>query len=579
MKLAEQPLLFIDCQTTGATPLSAQILELGWLLPEVTAGQLPHSQLLIKSRLIRLPEDQALPARIQKITGITDELMQEASSAADVLSELMKDLSGGGQKQVKFAVAHYAQFEQAFVRQLFVDHLPEQNLPFTFICTCQIAKRLYPDLPSRAIRALGGYFGLSLTEMKRSSCHVEATYFIWQRLLADLGAIGIYEDDQLLEWLSQPLPKVSAKDKKNPYAIPMERLKRLDLPAKPGIYRMLNSDGKILYVGKATSLKRRVNSYFRGRKGKDSKTKELISQIFDIAIEVVDTPLEAALLETDLIKQHDPPYNRALRQRGRVLNFYSHDFVQVSLQQDLEHMLGPFVSDSFKPVLDLLQALQTETYPLDLFWGLASAELIANAFALIFIEGPIASYSAGQLNARRLLAIGMAMVRQEVNYQRILKREEERLAEAARENPDPEKSDPEKLDTEKTEIELPQEDLEEDLDAEVVEREIDENDLVEMIYGILARSAKLYLQAKRLTKLLNVQITFVDGGISKTLTFINGKAVNLSYCAPSEISQPAWSGLDIDIYDRMRVLLTELARLNLRDKGVKIVGLQTVVTQ
>ncbi len=574
MKLAEQPLLFIDCQTTGATPLSAQILELGWLLPEVTAGQLPHSQLLIKSRLIRLPEDQALPARIQKITGITDELMQEASPAADVLSELMKDLSGGGQKQVKFAVAHYAQFEQAFVRQLFVDHLPEQSLPFTFICTCQIAKRLYPDLPSRAIRALGGYFGLSLTEMKRSSCHVEATYFIWQRLLADLGAIGIYEDDQLLEWLSQPLPKVSAKDKKNPYAIPMERLKRLDLPAKPGIYRMLNSDGNILYVGKATSLKSRVNSYFRGRKGKDSKTKELISQIFDIAIEVVDTPLEAALLETDLIKQHDPPYNRALRQRGRVLNFYSHDFVQVSLQQDLEHMLGPFVSDSFKPMLDLLQALQTETYPLDLFWGLASAELIAKAFALIFIEGPIASYSACQLSARRLLAIGMAMVRQEVNYQRILKREEERLAEAARENPDPEKTD-----TEKTEIELPQEDLEEELDAEVVEREIDENDLVEMIYGILARSAKLYLQAKRLTKLLNVQITFVDGGISKTLTFINGKAVNLTTCAPSEISQPAWSGLDIDTYDRMRVLLTELARVNLRDKGVKIVGLETVVTQ
>ncbi len=569
MKLAEQPLLFIDCQTTGATPLSAQILELGWLLPEVVAGQLPHSQLLIKSRLIRLPEEQALPTRIQKITGITDELMQEASPAADVLSELMKDLNGCGQKQVKFAVAHYAQFEQAFVRQLFVEHLPEQNLPFSFICTCQIAKRLYPDLPSRAIRALGGYFGLSLTEMKRSSCHVEATYFIWQRLLADLQSIGVYEDDQLLDWLSQPLPKVSAKGKKNPYAIPMERLKRLDLPAKPGIYRMLNSDGNILYVGKATSLKSRVNSYFRGRKGKDSKTKELISQIFDIAIEVVDTPLEAALLETDLIKQHDPPYNRALRQRGRVLNFYSHDFVQVSLQQDLEHRLGPFVSDSFKPLLDLLQALQTETYPLDLFWGLANAELIAKAFALIFVEGPIASYSANQLSARRLLAIGMAMVRQEVNYQRILKREEERLAEAAREDPNHEKA----------EIELLQEDLEEDLGTEVVEREIDENDLVEMIYGILARSAKLYLQAKRLTKLLNVQIMFVDGGISKTLTFINGKSVNLSKCAPSEVSQPAWSGLDIDTYDRMRVLLTELARVNLRDKGMKVVGLETVVTQ
>lgn len=608
MKLIDQPFLFLDCQTTGATPQSSQILELGWFLPQITeaqssylaSGQMSSSQaqLAIKTRLIRLPDDQVLPSRIEKITGITAELMQDALAASDVVSELMRDLAQAERhKPIKFAIAHYAQFEQAFLNQLFADHLPshltnhlpghpnDRGVPFQFICTCQIAKRLYPDLPSRAIRALGGYFGLSLTEMKRSSCHVEATYFIWQRLLADLAAIGIDDDDQLLDWLDQPLPKIG-RAKKNPYAIPMERLKRLDLPASPGVYRMLNSDGKILYVGKATSLKSRVNSYFRGRKGKDSKTKELISQIFDVAVDVVPTPLEAALLESDLIKEHDPPYNRALRQRGRVLNFYSHDFAKVSTRQDAEHMLGPFISDSFKPLLDLLNALQSNTLPLELFWGLASEDLIAKAFALVLSDGPIARFKVDQLTARRLLAIGMLLARQEANCLRALKREQEQAElllqslEAIAAEDSVEEVGAAKLEAQEDE-EAPE------LDPELVEeleREIDENDVVEMIYGILARSAKLYLQAKRLTTMLNAHIFFCDFGVSRELTFINGRSVNSQALSSSsssssssstslEINQPAWFGLEIDSYDRMRVLLTELARVTLKDKGVIIVAL------
>ncbi|MDP3508783.1 MAG: GIY-YIG nuclease family protein [Candidatus Melainabacteria bacterium] len=574
MKLADQSFLFLDCQTTGATPQSAQILELGWFLPPFAQAQ---SELAIKTRLIRLPDDQVLPPRIERITGINAEIMQDALLAADVVSELMRDLGQiQGQRPIRFAIAHYAQFEQAFVNQLFAEHLPGQNLPFQFICTCQIAKRLYPDLPSRAIRALGGYFGLSLSEMKRSSCHVEATYFIWQRLQADLAALGIDDDDQLLEWLRQPLPKVAAKAKRNPYAMPMERLKRLDLPASPGVYRMLNCEGKILYVGKATSLKSRVNSYFRGRKGKDSKTKELISQIFDIAVEVVATPLEAAMLETDLIKAHDPPYNRALRQRGRVLNFYSHDLAQVSAQQDAEHMLGPFVSDSMKPLLDLLHALQRNTQPLELFWGLASAELIAKAFALVLSDGPLAFYKAEQLTARRLLAIGMVHVRQEVNCMRAFKREQDLADDLLQSAETAGQVSGEGAGAAEDEIQMLEMDIEQEVEPEV-EREIDENDVVEMIFGILARSARLHLQAKRLTSMLNAHISFCDSGVSRELTFINGRCINSqlsSSSSSSEINQPAWFGLDINCYDRMRVLLTELARVTLKDKAVRIVDLR-----
>ncbi len=556
MKLAEEKILFLDCQTTGATPKTAHVLELGWSLSEVS-----DTKPTIVNRILRLPDAQELPLRIQRITGITADDMATAHSPADVVAELMGqvgDVSLGG---VRFVVAHYAQFEESFVGQLFADHAVDA--PFKFICTCQIAKRLYPDLPSRAIRALGGYFGLSLSEMKRSSCHVEATFFIWQRLLADLSALGIEDSDQLLEWLSKPLVKKQAK--KNAYAIPMERLKRLDLPDRPGIYRMLNAEGKILYVGKATSLKSRVNSYFRGRKGKDSKTKELISQIFDVMVTVVATPLEAALLETDLIKQHDPPYNRALRERGRFLSFYNHDFTESSLNQDTNFKFGPFISDQFKPLLDLLEALKIGSRPPELFWGLVGEEVIGAAFEL-FLQNlqnrMLADYSLEQMTARKFLAQGMVLLRAEVNALRALKREAEKLLKDTEGQLEVVGQPDNQLDEQLVE--------QADDQADEEERELDENDVLEMIYGILMRSAKMHLQAKKLTILLNSSIEFFDGE-HRVLTFSNGSLADM----PDSLADAGWGsgdspwrGLDINTYDRMRVLMTELARVSAKNQVV-----------
>jgi len=566
VKLAEEKVLFLDCQTTGATPKTAHVLELGWSLSGVS-----DSKPTIVNRILLLPDDQELPLRIQRITGITAADMATAHRPADVVAELMGQIGEGPFGPVRFVVAHYAQFEESFVGQLFADHAVDA--PFKFICTCQIAKRLYPDLPSRAIRALGGYFGLSLSEMKRSSCHVEATFFIWQRLLSDLSALGIEDSDQLLEWLSKPLVKTQAK--KNAFAIPMERLKRLDLPDRPGIYRMLNAEGKILYVGKATSLKSRVNSYFRGRKGKDSKTKELISQIYDVAVIVVATPLEAALLETDLIKQHDPPYNRALRERGRFLSFYNHDFTESSLNQNANFKFGPFVSDQFKPLLDLLQALQSGSRPPELFWGLVGEEVIGAAFALFLQNKMLVDYSLQQMTARKFLALGMVLLRAEVNGLRALKREEEQLLRLLA-------LQSQLVDGTESQLALvqpegqPDEQPDDQADEDDEERELDENDVLEMIYGILMRSAKMHLQAKKLKILLNSGIEFFDGE-RRSLTFRRGSLVAADYQCRSVDSDCSWSGLDINTYDRMRVLLTELARVSSKNQ-VSSNGQVTIVS-
>lgn len=84
------------------------------------------------------------------------------------------------------------------------------------------------------------------------------------------------------------------------------------LPTKPGVYRMYDSEGVLLYVGKAKSLKNRVSSYF-GSSGLSSKTIALVSRIDDIEISVTGSETEALLLEQNLIKQNKPPYNILLK--------------------------------------------------------------------------------------------------------------------------------------------------------------------------------------------------------------------------------------------------------------------------
>lgn len=89
-------------------------------------------------------------------------------------------------------------------------------------------------------------------------------------------------------------------------------LKLKVLPNKPGVYQYFDSSGKIIYVGKAKDLKKRVSSYFN-KNVDNGKTRALVRLIKDIKYIVVDSELDALLLENNLIKNHQPRYNIQLK--------------------------------------------------------------------------------------------------------------------------------------------------------------------------------------------------------------------------------------------------------------------------
>jgi excinuclease ABC subunit C len=84
------------------------------------------------------------------------------------------------------------------------------------------------------------------------------------------------------------------------------------LPHHPGVYQFFDQKGKIIYVGKAKDLKKRVNSYFQ-KDHIDGKTRTLVKQIVDLQFTVVETEIDALLLENNLIKSHRPRYNVLLK--------------------------------------------------------------------------------------------------------------------------------------------------------------------------------------------------------------------------------------------------------------------------
>jgi excinuclease ABC subunit C len=91
-------------------------------------------------------------------------------------------------------------------------------------------------------------------------------------------------------------------------------IEKLDaLPAKPGVYQFKNSDGKVIYIGKAQNLRNRVRQYFHRSRVTDTRIDAMVAKIVDVELTVTDSEIEALILEANLIKQLKPRYNVVLK--------------------------------------------------------------------------------------------------------------------------------------------------------------------------------------------------------------------------------------------------------------------------
>jgi len=195
-----------------------------------------------------------------------------------------------------------------------VSHRPSESLwtpPLDFaeeatppwISLARLARRLYGQklsLAQLADRAGLPHPGPSAADRAR----VAADAFL--QMLPLLAARGVQSVEELIEFQSE-------RDHTMDFAgLAFDRDRIDSLPAGPGVYRMLDRNGQILYVGKAANLRRRVSSYFANRDELPGKVQTLLENLFDMNHEECGSELAALLREAELIERFQPPINRQM---------------------------------------------------------------------------------------------------------------------------------------------------------------------------------------------------------------------------------------------------------------------------
>lgn len=346
--------LALDCQASGASPAHGDLLELGWALCRGGALQeLPRCHFVVPRT------DRPVRRAVRELTGWSEACLVDSLEERRAWQLFIDDVGRAAPAgQPLASIIHFARFELGFLHDLHQRLGNGGDFPLDVVCLHAVALRLFPDLPRRSIRALAGYLGHAPELMRRSSGHVEATAFIWRECLPRLAALGVSTWQELKLWLGDT--KVQRRRQRRQF--PLERARRLALPLAPGVYSFERRGGEVLYVGKATSLRKRVASHFKSRGPVTERALELLSQVHQVSHVVTVSALEAALLECDEIQRLSPPYNVQFRTPGEPdAWFASRDLTESVAAPDPEHPLGPLPSKRALAALAALHALTTRS--------------------------------------------------------------------------------------------------------------------------------------------------------------------------------------------------------------------------
>ena len=147
------------------------------------------------------------------------------------------------------------------------------------------------------------------------------------------------------------------------------------IPDAPGVYQMIDASGEILYIGKAVSLRHRVRSYFQDSAAHHIRTVAMVERVVDVRTIVVTNEVEALILEANLIKRHQPPYNVRLRDDKRYpyLKVTNESFPRVVftrfVKDDGARYFGPYTNaHGLRELIDLVRLvfpLRTCREPID----------------------------------------------------------------------------------------------------------------------------------------------------------------------------------------------------------------------
>lgn len=332
-----QPLLqaefvVIDLETTGLKPGPAAITEIAAV--RITNGRIEEEFTTLVN------PGRRVPAMITRLTGISDDTLRDQPPIEVVFPQLHAFLGSS------VLVAHNADFDLSFLN-FDARRLLSAPLLNSSLCTLRLARRLLSGLRSRSLDAVAASLGVATFDRHRALGDARITAEVFLILLEKLTPQGISTLGQLLDF------QHTARDGRR-FEVFLPRLTLTHLPEEPGVYRMLDGESRLLYIGKAKNLRRRVSSYFTNSSGHSDKVLDLVRNVHEVTYEQTGSELEAALREAELIRALKPPYNRLSKHLPRVAflkltvnNPYPRLTLTAKPGSDRALYIGPFRSRDF----------------------------------------------------------------------------------------------------------------------------------------------------------------------------------------------------------------------------------------
>ncbi len=280
----------VDIETTGGQPAQDRITEIAVFLHDGEKIVDSYSTLLNPERLI--------PSYIERLTGISNEMVRDAPKFHEVARKIVEFTDGC------VFVAHNVRFDYSFLKKEFAD------LGYTYsrktLCTVRLSRSLLPGLPSYSLGKLCNSIEIPLENRHRAFGDAEATAHLFTRLM-DVNRTAV--ETGVADKPDAPV-KAAMKQSLLPPNLPPERV--AVLPDAAGVYFFWDATGRLLYVGKSINIRKRIAQHF-AVEFKSRKSAEFKNSITDITWELTGSELVALLYESHLIKLHKPPFNRAQR--------------------------------------------------------------------------------------------------------------------------------------------------------------------------------------------------------------------------------------------------------------------------
>lgn len=278
--MKNQEYAIVDIETTGGNANGSRITEIAIIIHDGT-------QIIDRWESLVNPQKD-IPLAIFALTGINNDTVKDAP-IFDFISEKVLEMLTD-----RIFVAHNVNFDYSFVRH----ELEKSGFKWTAkkLCTVRATRKIKPGLSSYSLGNLCHSLDINIENRHRAGGDADATAVLFSLLLE------WDSDGEMVKMIKKTSP-----DQRLPPNLPPKDFEQL--PEKLGVYYFYNQEKKVIYVGKAINIKKRVTSHFTGH-NINSQRQNFLRDIYSISFEICATELMALLLEYNEIKKLWPTYTR-----------------------------------------------------------------------------------------------------------------------------------------------------------------------------------------------------------------------------------------------------------------------------